>query len=436
LPTYNRPEVLGLAIESVLRQTVSDFELLVLGDGCTDHTADVVTAFDDPRVHWLDLPKAPYYGYANINVGLRQARGEFCAYMAHDDLWLTDHLELLLKFFTDDRIDIAYSRPLWVSPEGHVYPLSFNLHDPEVLDEFVTMRDNSLPAACFVFRRASLERTGLWDEMLERNADWDMWTRIIKSGGGGPGDTGNFAYLPLPTCLHFQAIWKTDDNPGPIDLFAWKHLYEEVDPALRFGLAVDDFATEQAAFAEWLQSDAAEFSAFLRTGAQRLLDRMALDEDRRRGILAKIVRDHKRAMQRLDCERGVFEHRQLGEGSTVIFGPGCFAAEQENRWLWREARMMLLTGSRRATAVMELACGEAAHYDTFPFEVTVKVSGKPAGSCTFTGSGQRASLSFEIERPLAEVELQSSGSFVPSTCGLSDDNRELSVVLTNIKING
>src|SRR5690606_34812975 len=78
IPTWNRAATLPRAINSVLSQTFGDFELLIVDDGSTDGTADVVEGIDDPRIRLLRQPHNRGVGAAR-NRGLREARGEFVA---------------------------------------------------------------------------------------------------------------------------------------------------------------------------------------------------------------------------------------------------------------------------------------------------------------------------------------------------------------------
>lgn len=433
LPTHNRPEVLAFAIQSVLDQTVDDFELLVIGDGCTDNTAGAVGGFADDRIRWFDLPKAPHFGYANRNAVLQEASGAFIAFMAHDDLWLPDHLELLLPFFEDEQIEIAYSRPLWVSPEGHVFPLSFNLHDPQVLEEFLSRKRNSLPAACFIYRSRCLERYGAWDENLPQAADWDLWARIIRGGGGG-----NFAYLPTPTCLHFRANWRTEANPGPEDLLTWKLRSDKGFPAAASVIAVDGFPTEQAAFSTRLRQEPLAFPRQLRIESQRLLDRLAMDGDLGAIPFTRHIAHQEEEIRYWRSRQGVFQHVTPEPGVGVVFGPGFFPAEKgkgvASRWLWREASMMIMLDSFPAVASVELRCDRDRHYDRFPLDLEVSVNGVAAGFLTFRSSQKKLSLDLALERPVNELAFRSNAAFVPAKCGVNDDQRQLSLLMTGLSI--
>jgi glycosyltransferase involved in cell wall biosynthesis len=202
IPTHNRADVLPFAIRSVLAQTLKDFELFVVGDGCTDATAEVVAGFGDTRIRWFDFPKAPYFGYANRNRALREARGELVAYLGHDDLWLPDHLELLAARFRDPKVEFACSRLLLVYPDGTMRPLLMNLEDPALLTQLIRGLEVFGPD-CVLHRRDCLERYGNWREDLPEGADSELWARILASSGRAPG------YCDSPTALHFLADWRS-----------------------------------------------------------------------------------------------------------------------------------------------------------------------------------------------------------------------------------
>jgi glycosyltransferase involved in cell wall biosynthesis len=122
IATYNWSSVLRCAVGSVLRQTFTDFELLVVGDGCTDDSAEVVAATGDPRVRWINLPENTRHQSGPNNEGLRQARGEIVAYLGHDDLWLPHHLEAVVGALDRTASDLAYALALFVDGDGAAWP--------------------------------------------------------------------------------------------------------------------------------------------------------------------------------------------------------------------------------------------------------------------------------------------------------------------------
>jgi Glycosyl transferase family 2 len=120
LATYNWAPVLPHAIGSVLDQTREDFELLVVGDACTDESEAVVGAVPDPRVRWINLPERARHQSGPNQAALEVARGEVVAYLGHDDLWLPQHLELVAGA-VDAGAAWAHGDVLFVPPGGEPY---------------------------------------------------------------------------------------------------------------------------------------------------------------------------------------------------------------------------------------------------------------------------------------------------------------------------
>lgn len=209
MPTHNRGDVIAYAIESVLAQTVANFELFIVGDGCTDNTEAVVKDYiqKDPRVKWLPFSKGKGFGYGHRNGVLKRARGKYVAFAAHDDLWLSDHLATHLAYFSEHKdAVIAYTRPLWVHPDGTILPSSYNTDNPATKASFMTTH-NEIPADCVVHTRQAMEKVGYWNAELSVAADWDLWKRIIRQS-----KSKTIGFISTPTTLHFRANWRTEKN--------------------------------------------------------------------------------------------------------------------------------------------------------------------------------------------------------------------------------
>ena len=96
MPAYNHQQLVGEAIESVLTQTFGDFEFIIIDDGSTDNTADVISSYKDERIqyHYQQNQDA----YNAINNGMAKARGELIAILNSDDVYLPNRFERMLAF--------------------------------------------------------------------------------------------------------------------------------------------------------------------------------------------------------------------------------------------------------------------------------------------------------------------------------------------------
>jgi len=157
IPTYNRSKCLKIAIESVLLQTFENFELLVIGDACTDDTAQVVSSFKDKRVSWYNLPVNSGYQSEPNNEGIRRAQGEYIAYLNHDDLWLQNHLEVLVEHIEKTDADFVFSILEWIrsfdKPKADIAILPHMPRTPE--------------ATAVLHKKSIMEQIGPWKGINE-----------------------------------------------------------------------------------------------------------------------------------------------------------------------------------------------------------------------------------------------------------------------------
>ena len=270
MPTHYRADIIGLAIESVLAQTETSFELLVVGDGAEAGTEEAVRAFDDPRVRWFDFPKAPNFGYANRNRALKEARGELVAFAADDDLMLPDHLERMGAAFADPSVQWAHSQALWVSADGIAGPDLTNLDLPDER-EYFRVHGNTLAAGTVVYRASAFSGREAWPESIREAGDWVMWKTLLDLYG-----VRGLQTVRQTTLLHFTAGRKDRRDSGFDLLAGYLGVAEKVGwwpEALR--PPVVDGETVQAAYLRAMRQPG--WVDAVRSAAAQVVDRMALD---------------------------------------------------------------------------------------------------------------------------------------------------------------
>lgn len=173
IPTYNSSGTLKLSLKTVLRQDFADFEVWVIGDGCTDDTAAVVRSFGDERVYWVNLPVNSGAPAAPRNEGLRRARGKWIAYLGHDDLWFPWHLSGLIERIEKEKGDFAYSLGALIGPEGVVGVFS--------LPESTWNKKSSISPSNWMHRKPLTENTGLWSTKVRIGDDRDFLERAYAA---------------------------------------------------------------------------------------------------------------------------------------------------------------------------------------------------------------------------------------------------------------
>ena len=119
MATYNRGRFIAPSIQSVLAQTLQDFELIVVGDCCDDETAEVVAAVGSAKTRWHNLSERAGGQSLPNNAGILMAGGRYIAYLGHDDVWGPGHLRELLDLFErDPLLDFAVSGTIFHGPPG------------------------------------------------------------------------------------------------------------------------------------------------------------------------------------------------------------------------------------------------------------------------------------------------------------------------------
>lgn len=183
IPAYQIAPYIAETLDSVFAQTLTDFAVIIVNDGSpdTDELERALAPYRD-RIYYIRQENAG--AGAARNRGVREARGEFVAFLDGDDLWQSDYLEKQLKFVREGGYDLVYADALLFGDSpiaGKTYMQTAPSEGPVTFISLLR-NDCNVITSGVVARRSAVIEAGLFDETLRNAQDFEMWTRMAKRG--------------------------------------------------------------------------------------------------------------------------------------------------------------------------------------------------------------------------------------------------------------
>ena len=199
IPFFNQLRFLRQSVESVLRQTHTEFEVVVVDDGSDEDPSDLVRSLNDPRIRLIRQTNA---GVATArNTGIAVSNGEYFVFLDADD-WLAPTMLEDLKHILAAAPDagMAYSDIVRVGEEGEIADAHKIEHARDQLSGNILaslLLGGYFPPVCVMVRASALNMVGGFDQSLGGCCDWDMWLRIAAAGFNARFHSRELAYYRL-----------------------------------------------------------------------------------------------------------------------------------------------------------------------------------------------------------------------------------------------
>ena len=176
IPTFNRAHKIARAVASVLYQTFSDYEILVVDDGSGDATPEALKPFL-PRIQYVAHSKNLGVSAAR-NTGIRESHSPLVAFLDSDDYWLPEKLAAQVSFFSKHPQAVAcQTEELWIRRGVRVNPMKKHLKPSgDILEP--SLRLCVVSPSAVLLKRSLLEEVGVFDEGFPACEDYDLWLRI------------------------------------------------------------------------------------------------------------------------------------------------------------------------------------------------------------------------------------------------------------------
>jgi glycosyltransferase involved in cell wall biosynthesis len=182
IPAYNGARYLPFAVESVISQTFEDWQIVLVDDGSTDNTADVIAPYQERLGAKLKYVRQENRGLpAARNTAIRNSKSELLALLDADDIWLPNRLSESVKVMAErPNAGLAYGLIAGIDPDDQLGSTWVgNLkHAEGRIAPYIYMRKVELPCPSMTFRRRCVDEVGMFDESMRATEDRDLWLRI------------------------------------------------------------------------------------------------------------------------------------------------------------------------------------------------------------------------------------------------------------------
>ena len=209
MPVYNSERYVAMAVKSILDQTFRDFEFLIVNDGSTDNSMDIIREFDDPRIRVIDTENRGVA--AALRLGVEKATGDYIARMDADDESLPNRLEIEKRCLDENPgIAVVHGSVEYIDSEGQPVFLDRDEGHSNIITKWLLNWKN-VPIHSTVMMRASILKEHALNYRIEMNRaeDFDLWNRIAR--------VGDFMYLP-DILIRYRIHSENVSNSSPIDL--------------------------------------------------------------------------------------------------------------------------------------------------------------------------------------------------------------------------
>ena len=180
IPVFNKEKFIEVTLKSVLNQTFIDFEILIINDGSTDNSAQLIKGFDDPRIRYYYKENS---GVSSArNDGIEKTQSNYISFIDADDYWYPDFLEEMYKIIQKHPEQKVFSAAIEIETSKKVIPASYSIiktNDHEIVNYFTaSYKETVICTSCAVFHKSIFEETGNFDIAIKSGQDTDLWIRI------------------------------------------------------------------------------------------------------------------------------------------------------------------------------------------------------------------------------------------------------------------